>query len=137
MAENLPSIYNRDHSRQGYYTKPAAQYEQRHMTKQPSAEQLITESDIKTQNELIHYDDHMSGINKNLKAFWGLDSAKDRGISAENRAIANSSSLPNLNTNKNSPAQNQYASQPYIRDYSPHSAVEYGGGAISLEPRKY
>ena len=79
----------------------------------------------------------MGGIQKNVKAFWGLDSAKDRGMSNENRAIANSSSLPNLNPTKNSPSQVQYASQPFIREYSPHSAVEYGGGAIGLEPRKY
>ena len=39
------------------------------MTKQPSAEHLARRMDIKTQNELIHFDDHMN-LNKNVDAFF-------------------------------------------------------------------
>ena len=73
------------------------------MTKQPSAEQLLTESDIKAQNELIRYDDH-NDLQKNIKNFWGDDGSYRKEPLT---GLANSSSLPNLNSKKSSPAPKQ------------------------------
>ena len=91
--------------------------------------------DLETQNELIHFDDHMNkknknDLNKNVAAFFADQQPRSRA-SPETKVLLGSSSLPALASAGNSP--NNYKSAMDIRtgNNSRDASVDYGGGTLT------
>ena len=90
--------------------------------------------DLETQNELIHFDDHINkrnknDLNKNVAAFFADQQPRTRA-SPETKVLLGSSSLPALASAGNSP--NNYKSVMDIRNgnTSPDASVDYGGRSL-------
>ena len=99
------------------------------MTKQPSVEKMMSKRmDFETQNELIHFDDHMNkkkknDLNKNVAAFFADQQPRTRA-SPETKVLLGSSSLPALASAGSSP--NNYRNG----NTSPDASVDYGGRSL-------